>query len=201
MKRNLIGLGVLLAALLVLVQSPTLRAITVNPASNVTADSSNTAETIVLRDASGNFSAGAITAATFTPTYIGGYTATGDVRLNTLFKYTKTAIGTLGGLKNQGIYVSSTIAVTSSYQTICSSGGNITLTSTPNIAVAGLTGGIFLILTSTVSSVINLVDEGSLTGSKVQLGAATRAISQYKVLTLIYDATDGYWREVAYADN
>lgn len=46
-------------------------AITVNPASNVTADSSNTAGTIVLRDTSGNFSAGTITATVtgvFTPT-------------------------------------------------------------------------------------------------------------------------------------
>lgn len=37
-------------------------ALTVNPASNVTADSANTAGTIVLRDTSGNFSAGTITA-------------------------------------------------------------------------------------------------------------------------------------------
>ena len=37
-------------------------AITVNPASNVTADSDNTAGTIVLRDTSGNFAASAITA-------------------------------------------------------------------------------------------------------------------------------------------
>ena len=34
----------------------------VNPASNVTADSANTAGTVVYRDSSGNFSAGAITA-------------------------------------------------------------------------------------------------------------------------------------------
>lgn len=43
-------------------------AITVNPASNVTADSSNTAGTIVLRDLSGNFSAGTITASSLAPT-------------------------------------------------------------------------------------------------------------------------------------
>lgn len=38
-------------------------AVTMNPASNALADSANTALTIILRDASGNFSAGTITAA------------------------------------------------------------------------------------------------------------------------------------------
>ncbi len=42
------------------------RADSVNPASNVTADSANTASTIVYRDTSGNFAAGAVTVTTLT---------------------------------------------------------------------------------------------------------------------------------------
>lgn len=59
--KNIIA-GLMLAVLAVEIG----RADSVNPASNVTADSANTAGTIVYRDSSGNFAAGTITATAVT---------------------------------------------------------------------------------------------------------------------------------------
>ena len=119
---------------------------------------------------------------------------------------TKTQVGTQTGFG--GIFVSSSIPVTSSYQTLLSSGTNdVMLTSAPQISTsttAGgttiLTSGTFLVLTSTANGVV-FCDEGTCAGSKLQLGAAQRTVNQYDILELVYDATDGFWREVSYTSN
>lgn len=114
--------------------------------------------------------------------------------------FTRTQVGTTASATG-GIYVSSTIPATSSYESLLSSAStSVLLTSTPNIA-AGVSGQ-YLILSSTSSaSGVVFQDEGTLTGSKLQLGAASRTVSQYKTLTLIYDAVDGFWREVGFGNN
>ena len=58
----------LIAAMLAAVVTPSVFAITGNPASNIMGDSANTAETLVLRDTNGDFAAGTITATAFTGT-------------------------------------------------------------------------------------------------------------------------------------
>lgn len=127
-----------------------------------------------------------------------------------------TVVGLMvfGKVAVTGIVVSTTIPVNSSYETLMSTAGNaIIISATPSVstttvvqaagASAGtlLASGTYLVLTSTGASGVTLQDEGTLTGSRLQLGAATRAISQFKVLTLVWDATDGFWREVSYANN
>lgn len=99
-----------------------------------------------------------------------------------------------------GVYASTAIAASSSYETILSSASTVTLTSTPSIATG--VSGQWLVLSSTATggSVV-FTDEGTLTGSKLQLGAATRTITAFKTLTLIYDAEDGYWHEIAFGNN
>lgn len=140
----------------------------------------------------------------------GGHTITGDLAvsgsttLSGKLIYTKTALGTSGG--TTGIYISTTIPYTSIYETLVSSNGNITLTSTPSIATMTAAGvpfasGSFLILSSTVSASVTFQDEGTLSGSKLQLGASTRTLGQFDTLQLIFDAADGYWREVSYGNN
>lgn len=129
----------------------------------------------------------------------------GAATLGGMLTYTKTQIGT--GTGNLGVYVSTRIPVTSTYQTVISSGLNVVLTTTPSIATATAAGvqlpsGTILVLSSTsTASSVTLQDEGTLAGSFLQLGAATRTISSFKTLTLIYDATDGYWREISYGNN
>ncbi len=99
-----------------------------------------------------------------------------------------------------GIQVTTNVVASSSYETVVSTGGVVTLTSTPNIA-AGVSGQ-WLVISSTATGMgVTFQDEGTLTGSKLQLGAASRAITQYKTLTLIYDAADGFWREISYGSN
>lgn len=120
---------------------------------------------------------------------------------------TKTAVGSATGL--YGVYASSTIPATTGYETVISSGLLVLLTSTPNIstttAVSGatpLTSGTHLVITSTAAvGALIFQDEGTLTGSLLELGGNTRTVGRYDILELVFDATDGKWREVSYTDN
>ncbi len=106
-----------------------------------------------------------------------------------------------------GIYVSTTIPVLSTYEILVSSGGgNIKLTSTPTISTITLVGnataipdGTFLVLTSTTAQVITLQSQGTLSGSGLRLGSATRAITIGNTLTLIWNAAMGQWLEIAFS--
>ena len=120
----------------------------------------------------------------------------------------KTRSGTAtGGV--YGLHITSAITPTTIWHTVISSGGDIQLTSTPNIStntVLGgateITDGTLLIITSTASagSVI-FVDEGTLTNSQLQLGSTTRTVGLGDVLELFYDADTNYWYEISYTDN
>lgn len=74
-------------------------AITVNPASNVTADSANTATTIVLRDANGSFAAGQFIPLSQTATQISTLVplATGAVVFNSTHPSLCVSTGTTAG--------------------------------------------------------------------------------------------------------
>lgn len=111
-----------------------------------------------------------------------------------------------------GIYTSTTIPIMSNYMTLLSSsskvGENFLMLATPTIATTTVAGGAtaiadgtILILTSTSTAIITLQDNGTLSGSLLELGAATRAISQFKVLTLVFQGRLGKWLEIAYANN
>ncbi len=107
-----------------------------------------------------------------------------------------------------GIVVSTTIPVNSSYESLLSTGSTVILTSVPNISTTTvingstlLPSGTYLVLSSTAAGGVTFQDAGTLTGSQLQLGAATRTVTQYKTLTLIWDATDGFWREISYGNN
>lgn len=116
-----------------------------------------------------------------------------------------------GQSQNLGITISTTIPVLSSYEVLLSSGGNILMTATPTISTLTVSGsgtglntvadGTILVLTSTSTTVITLQSNGALSGSLIKLGAATRAITQFKVLTLIFQKTLGMWLELAYAQD
>lgn len=122
---------------------------------------------------------------------------------------TNSGLQVYGKVAVTGIVASTTVPVNSSYETVQStSNTTVSITSTPSIStttvVNGTTelpSGTFLIITSTGASGIILTDEGTLTGTRLQLGAATRTITQFKVLTLVYDAVDHFWREVSFANN
>lgn len=157
------------------------------------------------------------TALRFTTAFINTLTnstslvTSGTVQVNGVLSNGVTQVGTLsGGAVGQGIYVSSQILPTSNYITFISSGvGAGAMTSTPTISTTtttqGTTGwpsGTFITITSTSSSGgIVLQDEGTLTGSRLQLGASTRQINQFDTITLVFDARDSFWREVSFTNN
>lgn len=132
--------------------------------------------------------------------------STPAVTANVPFALGKSQVGTATGAF--GVYASSTIPVGSSYILLLSSGSNLLVTSTPSLSTATSIGGAtsiadgtLVVVTSTDAATITLQDDGTLSGSKLELGASTRAISAKKTLTLIYQATLGKWLEIAYGNN
>lgn len=122
---------------------------------------------------------------------------------------TTNGLSILGKVAITGIVTSTSIPVNSSYETLMSTDNTtVSVTALPSISTTTvprgtteLPSGTYLILTSTGPSGVVLFDDGTLSGSRLQLGASTRTITQFKTLTLIYDAVDHYWREIAYGNN
>ncbi len=163
------------------------------------------AATITGSDTAGTVGVANVSGSTYVVT--GAVAATQSI-VNGLTVLGKAAIGTADTAAG-GVWVSSCIPVLSSYETVISSGAaSVTLTSTPSIStstiVGGtniLTSGTYLVLSSTAAAGVIFQDDGTLSGSKLQLGAATREVKIYKTLVLIYDAADGFWREISYGNN
>ena len=143
---------------------------------------------------------------------LGTGNATGPSAMNVLgeLQLNETVSPGSGG-PTWGLYISSTIPVISGFEVLTSSSssaGGILVTSTPSISTRTIAGagtifpsGFVLVLTSTVTTPIVLQDQGTLAGSQLALGAATRSISKTKTLTLIWEATIGRWLELAYGNN
>lgn len=159
---------------------------------------------IFLLDDSGNLTVPAtVSAAGVTNT--GNTTNSGNVATTGITSFPRSSLN---------VGASSEVTVTSSYVTVISSSNNVLMKSKPNISTATANGGstalpdgAFLIVKSTgcdtavsVSSV-TFQDEQTLSGSRMRLGAASRTVSCFKVLTLMYDATTKFWNEINYANN
>lgn len=76
--------------------------------------------------------------------------------------------------------------------------GTLTLTSTPHIATTTAVSGQEITFFGGANPV-TFVDEGTLTGSLLELGGATRALGAGDMLTLRYYG--GKWYEVSFANN
>ena len=109
-----------------------------------------------------------------------------------------------------GINSSTSIPVISPFEVLMSSSPSlgVFITATPSIATRAVAGtgaifpsGFILVLTSTVTAGVTLQDAGTLSGSQLALGAATRVISKTKTLTLIWEANIARWLEIAYGNN
>ncbi len=165
-------------------------------------DSANAAPCTVFGSPTPGMSCGKTSAPTQALDIAGNFALSGDFLASGRITPTVTRFGA----GPAGVTVSSTVPNVTTYVTLLSSGGPITLTSTPSISTMdvngiGLTMPEFLVLSSTSTNGITLQDEGTLTGSKLQLGSTTRVISTYKTLFLIFDPLDGFWREIAFGNN
>ncbi len=114
-----------------------------------------------------------------------------------------TILNTTRGTQT-GIEASSTVVPTSSYFVLTSTGGQVSLTSTPSVsttAVTGLQSGTILVLSGTSdTNYVTLSDDDTVAGSLLELGATTRDLKLNDKLTLIYDDTSNRWCEIAYID-
>lgn len=150
---------------------------------------------------------GAAGAVTVSGAVSSGSTAASQTSIAGAGVLTQVAVGT-GTQAGAGLINGSTIPYNSSFEMLLGTGiaTNVTMQNQPTITTttpAGipLPSGSFLILTSTSSSGVTLIDNGTLTGTLLRLGAATRAISSQKTIMLIFSQTDGFWREVSYGNN
>ena len=80
-----------------------------------------------------------------------------------------------------------------------SSGGALTLTSTPTIA-DGQAGQVLVVYNSGTNTV-TLQRNSALAGSNLRLGAASRLLAQYATLTLMFDGTNSEWVELSFTNN
>lgn len=118
----------------------------------------------------------------------------GSVIVSKKVSHTRTALS--------AIQASTTISVTSTFETLLSTGGSVIVTATPSISTTSIKDGTFLVLASTsTTSPVVLQDNGSLSGSQLELGAASRTISGNATLTLIFDLTLSKWKEIAFSAN
>ncbi len=103
---------------------------------------------------------------------------------------------------------SSTVINTAAYQVLMSSGGIVTLTSTPSVSTmtaAGIalsTGKTITLRGTSDANAVVLQDDDTLSGSQLELGATSRSLGLNDVLVLLYDAstsTTGRWLELSYS--
>jgi hypothetical protein len=93
--------------------------------------------------------------------------------------------------------VGNAITVTSPVMNLSNtSGGGLTLTSTPTIT-AGATAGTRVTLVNVGANPVVLQGEATLPNTKLKLGAATRSIGTYGHLSLIF--YNGFWVEESFA--
>lgn len=121
-----------------------------------------------------------------------------------LFSFSLVNIGT--GSTTVAVTYGTTIPVISSYLSLLSTGGPVTLINTPSISTIDYTGaaipdGTWLILTSTsTSNPVILQSSGTLASSGLKLGGANgkRTLQAGSVLMLIWDASLRVWKEAFY---
>ena len=108
-----------------------------------------------------------------------------------------------------GVFASSTIPVSvggSSYiNLISSANATVLMNSTPTISTVNaqglpIAGGTILVFTTTATAEIGLVDNGTLSGSLIKLGAGDVTIASVTSSfspTFIFNSVDGFWHELS----
>lgn len=84
---------------------------------------------------------------------------------------------------------------------ISGSGGAVTVSATPSIAV-GADGQILILQGDDDTNTVTLNDEATTPGSKLQLNAGSNCtLGKGDILMLTYDAGDAYWYEICRSNN
>jgi hypothetical protein len=81
-------------------------------------------------------------------------------------------------------------------------GSAITLVTIPTLTTTGVKDNTLVRLQGTSNvNTVTLLDNGLLPGSALELGASTRMLGRGDLLTLVFNAEDGKWYEVSFANN
>jgi hypothetical protein len=116
--------------------------------------------------------------------------ATGQATLSGGVVLTPTGVQTLAA--------ANLIAVAAGKVKVAGSGGAVTMTSTPTVALGTADGQEVLVMGTDDANTVTLQDNGSLAGSKLRLGAASRLLKKGSSIRLSWDATFGFWYETAF---
>lgn len=77
------------------------------------------------------------------------------------------------------------------------SGGSLTLTSTPSISTTGVADGQIVVLHNFASNTIVIQDVASLAGSKCRFAAgASKSITPHDTMAMVYVAASDEWRQL-----
>lgn len=127
---------------------------------------------------------------------------------NGTFQYQKPQESTKDTSQND-VHDTSTTINTSAYQLLTSSGGIVTLASTPSVSTT-TAAGIALVSGKTITlrgtseaNAVVIQDDDTLADSQVELGATSRTLGLNDILVLKWDAetsTTGRWLEVSYSN-
>lgn len=101
----------------------------------------------------------------------------------------------------QSLLAASAISADAAKIRVVGNGAARTLTSTPTISAGTADGQRLLIKGTSASLTITLQDEGTLPGSTLELGAATRVLGLHSQIELSWDATLVCWEEISYSAN
>jgi len=124
----------------------------------------------------------------------GTLTVGGVVTLSNAFVLNPSALQTLT--------VSSAASPNATKIRVVSNSGSITNTATPSISTNAIPDGQLVYVQGTSDSdTVTFQDQGTLTGSRLQMGATTRTLGKGDILVLMWDYTDQYWYEVSFGSN
>lgn len=175
-------------------------AVTLGLVGRVQADcDSRTTTCLTAIDVSGNAKVGSLTntgAATVTgnSTISGNQSLTGNLTMSGKEITPRATI--------TGVTIATTVVPTATFMVLTTTSPAATIVSTAVPTFSAGTDGQWLVIKGTSSvATTTLQDNGTLAGSTLELGAASRVISDLKVLTLIYDSTVAKWVEMSYGNN
>lgn len=84
---------------------------------------------------------------------------------------------------------------------VVGNGGAVVLVATPTISAPATDGQILLIQGTDGTNTVELQDDGSLAGSGLELGAASRVLGLGDTILLTWDSTTSKWYEVSFSNN
>lgn len=142
---------------------------------------------------------GTLGATTPAPATVTTLTATGAALLSGDVTHSAKTFLTTSAI--QSLLAATAINPNATKVKVVGNGGAVSLIATPTITNPSADGQLLIIQGTDNTNTVTLQDEGSLAGTKLELGAATRALGLGDTLGLLWDASAGKWFELFFSAN